>query len=109
MVRHISDRIAVMYLGHIVEIGPGELIYKNPMHPYSRALLSAVPRPDPFGKRGTADSTYWRCPEPHSQTVGLRVSHPLPYRETHLRRCRAAAGIQRGPLGGVPLGLNGGV
>jgi oligopeptide/dipeptide ABC transporter ATP-binding protein len=47
VVRHISDRIFVMYLGHIVEAGPAEEIYARPMHPYSKLLLSAVPRPDP--------------------------------------------------------------
>ena len=47
MVKHISDRIGVMYLGHLVEVGDSDDVYHRPLHPYTQALLSAVPIPDP--------------------------------------------------------------
>ncbi len=51
VVRHIADEVMVMYLGRAVEQGPREAIFGNPRHPYTKALLSATPQPDPTARR----------------------------------------------------------
>jgi oligopeptide/dipeptide ABC transporter ATP-binding protein len=70
VVRHISDRIAVMYLGNIVEMGSAEEIYNRPLHPYSRALLAAAPTPDPSAKRARKARLGGDVPSPINKPSG---------------------------------------
>ncbi len=97
VVKRVCDRVAVMYLGRIVEIGPKAQVYAAPAHPYTRALLSAVPVPDPAVERARARVSLLGDPSPDSP---LRSRRQVPDRPaTHppgcaLRpRCPKAQGI----------------
>ena len=115
VVRHVSDRIAVMYLGKIVEVSPAEELYTKPIHPYTVALLSAIPIPDPKenAARGQlvlegdvpspidpppACRFHTRCPR--ATEVCRRVEPPLvDYGNGHLAACHHPVNVDAQELG----------
>jgi len=80
VVKHVSDRVAVMYLGKIVELASAEMIYQNPRHAYTKALLAAIPTPNPLARRpkmlldGDVPSP---INPPPGSAFGHRMNHPL--------------------------------
>jgi oligopeptide transport system ATP-binding protein len=84
VVGYISDMVAVMYLGHIMEYAPIEEIYNNPLHPYTLALLSAIPEPDP-DDRGTRKVLTGDVPSPYNPPPGCKFQGRCPLVED---RCK---------------------
>ena len=97
VVEHISHTIAIMYLGRIVEKGPAEQVFAKPAHPYTRALIAAVPVPDPDHPRHQTRAAGRRA-KPGASAERLPLPHPLPrsrWRAARSRR-RCCARSRRG-------------
>jgi len=78
LARHICDRIVVMYLGRVVEVGTTEMIINRPLHPYTRALIAAVPVPDPSSRR-SGDVLSGEIPSPIDPPPGCKFHTRCPY------------------------------
>ena len=85
VVRHLCDRVAVMYLGQIVEVGPADQLFSNPRHPYTQALISAIPKPEP-GLRADSPALSGEPPNPANPPAGCRFN---PRCRLAGERCRA--------------------
>ena len=121
VVRHVSDRIVVMYLGKIVEVSPAEELYDKPIHPYTVGLLGAIPIPDPRENRARPRAVvegeppspidpppgcrfHTRCP--HATEICRAVEPPLTtYANGHLAACHHPRNVGFGrDRGGVAVG-----
>jgi oligopeptide/dipeptide ABC transporter ATP-binding protein len=79
LVKQVSDRVAVMYLGKLVEIGPAESLYREPLHPYTVALLASIPNPDPAAPRAPVTQTiHGEPPSPIDPPSGCRFRTRCP-------------------------------
>jgi oligopeptide transport system ATP-binding protein len=83
VVEHIADRVAVMYLGRVVEEAPAARLFATPAHPYTRALIAAVPKPDPRQRLAVAEIAAGELPSPQAPPTGCHY-HP---------RCRFASAL----------------
>lgn len=89
VIKHISDRIAIMYLGRVVELCPAHRVYENPMHPYTQALLSAVPPESPFHKTEEL-KLKGEIASPVGDQVGCPLAGRCPFCEERCRKERPA-------------------
>ncbi|KAA2211872.1 ABC transporter ATP-binding protein [Teichococcus oryzae] len=87
VVKHMADRVAVMYLGQIMEIGDKRSLFRDPRHPYTRALLAAIPHPDP-ARRGKVTPLGGDVPSPMNIPPGCRFHTRCPFAQD---RCRSEA------------------
>lgn len=95
VVRYLSDRVCVMFLGKVCELGLTELVYEDPLHPYTRFLLEAVPKPDPTKRKTEKEMLLGEIPSPVNPPPGCRFHTRCPYKieictklEPELLECR---------------------
>ena len=84
VIKHISDRVAIMYLGRVMELCPADKIYAHPLHPYTKALLSAIPPESPFDKKEEI-KLQGEIPSPVGEQVGCPLAGRCPF---CMERCR---------------------
>ena len=103
VIRHMSDRVAVMYLGEIVELSDTDALFDNPLHPYTQALLAAIPVPSPANRQPKA-LLQGDVPSPAAPPLRLPLPHPLPPCTGAVQGAAPGAGSSaRRTAGGLPF------